>query len=250
MGSKASVLGLCPAVLGVGGAAKPPTTFAAFSVKDPDAGLPESWPAEPPMDTEWEGSGELCPAFDIPVTRLFADIVSEDSVAPRDPELRLQHVEIFNFGVNDNSAILASDSDTDSTVYEYEAEPVTEEPVVPPPPPPCFGGALPLQFHRMALPLLLTATILCFCVTATPATAFGVGGVTQTSFDTTILTVGGAARVVPVRPEPPPTLPSPSISDLSSTSTPTSAAEKIVLADGYLTLLRAGTRVPGSTPSD
>eukprot|EP00854_Cymbomonas_tetramitiformis_P000535 gene535-926_t len=82
------------------------------------------------MDTEWEGSGELCPAFDIPVTRLFADIVSEDSVAPRDPELRLQHVEIFNFGVNDNSAILASDSDTDSTVYEYEAEPVTEEPVV------------------------------------------------------------------------------------------------------------------------
>ena len=95
----------------------------------------------------------------------------------------------------------------------------------------------------MSLPLLLTA-LRCIYATATPVTACDVRGVAMAPFHTTILTVGGAARHVAVRPEPPPTLTSLSISDWPTTSTSTTATVEIPTDVCYLTMLRAG-----STPS-
>ncbi|KAK3286791.1 hypothetical protein CYMTET_5674 [Cymbomonas tetramitiformis] len=172
--------------------------YTAFAQPAAAEDSDEDEPAVPiPFNScEWEGTGELQPQFDFDKTGTFADIVQADQ-GPH----ALQF-DNFNFGVdNDNSGILPADSDSDSDV-DVSHEFTLDEPVVPPPPQ-IFGGALPIRFQRMTLPLLLAA-VFCVCATAAPATACGVGGVPQTDFDLIIPPVGGAERVPDVRPDPPP----------------------------------------------
>ncbi|KAK3240871.1 hypothetical protein CYMTET_49323 [Cymbomonas tetramitiformis] len=173
----------------------------------------------------------------------FADRVARDM----GHESHFDGPAFQNFNCDDNSGILPDDSDSDVDVSH---ESTLDGPVVLPPPQ-SFGGALPIRFQRMALPLLLAA-FFCVCATAAPVTACGVGGVSQTNFDLIIPPVGGAGRVPDVRPDPPP-LTSPKIlgcsSTLTTSLTPTTAAAEMHETSSYRTLLRAGTRVSSPTSS-
>ncbi|KAK3251307.1 hypothetical protein CYMTET_39326 [Cymbomonas tetramitiformis] len=167
----------------------------------------EGFPEHPIMSHEWEGTGDLVPAFEIPTTHVFADIVAEDVNA---------NFNICQFANND-SDILPGDSDDES--YGTDEPAAEDSAVVPPPPQQSFGGAFSPSFARFATPLLVLA-LFCVCATAVPVTAYGIGGVSQTAYEPIILTAGGAARDLRLRPEPPPTSHSTTISS-TSTFTPT-----------------------------